>query len=211
MTIPTSRYIYLYMGQGTTKDILLEAAESLMLADGYSRTSVDAVCEKAGVTKGSLYHYFKTKEDLGLAVLDRWITRSVEMLADGPHQAVKDPVEAAVAYTEHVADSASAIWGRGCFVGSLSVDIAASSDRMQQGVEAIFRGFVQQHAGLFSPVIEKSKLENLPSAEELAELFLCAIEGSIVMAKAYRDIGPIQRSVRAFKRYLELLLGEPLS
>ena len=182
-----------------------------MLVDGYSRTSVDAICEKAGVTKGSLYHHFKTKEDLGLAVLDRWITRSVQMLADGPHQEVKDPVKAAIVYTEHVADSASDIWGRGCFVGSLSMDIAASSDRMQEGVENIFRSFVQQHADLFSPVIEKSKLKNLPSAEELAELFLCAIEGSIVMAKAYRDIGPIQRSVLAFKRYLELLLGGPLS
>ena len=61
------------MRKQTAKDKLLDAGEALLLVDGYSQTSVEAVCDRAGVTKGSLYHYFKTKEDLGLAVLERWL------------------------------------------------------------------------------------------------------------------------------------------
>lgn len=181
-----------------------------MLRDGYSRTSVESVCAEAGVTKGSLYHYFKTKEDLGVAVLDGWISRNAEILTSGPHREVADPVQSALVYVQHVVDSASELWRSGCLVGSLAVDIAGSCDRMQQSVETIFRGFVKQHADLFLPVLEKSPFENTPSADELAEWFLASIEGAIVLAKAYREIDPIARAVRNFRRYLELLLGEPL-
>jgi TetR/AcrR family transcriptional repressor of nem operon len=194
----------------TAKEKLLGSAEALMLADGYSRTSVDSVCLEAGVTKGSLYHYFKTKEDLGIAVLDRWISRNAEILTNGPHRAVSDPVQAALVYVQHVADSASELWHSGCFVGSLSMDIANSCERMQGSVEAIFRGFVKQHADLFQPVVDKCELEDAPSADALAEWFLASIEGSIVLAKAYGEISPISRAVGCFRKYLELLIGEPL-
>lgn len=73
------------MERGAVREKLLGAAEALMLTDGYSRTSVESVCAKAGVTKGSLYHYFRTKEDLGIAVLEGWITRNAEILTNGPH------------------------------------------------------------------------------------------------------------------------------
>ena len=199
------------MGRITAKEKLLHSAEALMLADGYSRTSVESVCEEAGVTKGSLYYYFKTKEDLGVAVLDRWISRNAEILQNGPHQEVDDPVQAALVYVQHVADSASELWRSGCFVGSLSMDIAGTSDRMQKSVEEIFRGFVKQHAVLFQPIVDRSKLKNPPSAEELAEWFLSTIEGSIVLAKAYRQIAPISGAVKSFRCYLELLIGEALA
>jgi TetR/AcrR family transcriptional repressor of nem operon len=197
------------MGKITAKEKLLDAAEALMLSEGYSQTSVDSVCDDAGVTKGSLYHHFKTKEDLGVAVLERWISRNAEILQNGPHLEVEDPTQAALVYVQHVVDSAPDLWRSGCFVGSLSMDMAGSSDRMQKSVEAIFRGFVEGHADLFQPVVEKSKLENVPSAEELAEWFLATIEGSIVLAKAYRQMTPITRSVKSFRRYLETLIGEP--
>lgn len=180
-----------------------------MLENGYSQTSVDSVCAEAGVTKGSLYHFFKTKEDLGLAVLDGWITRNASILQDGPHQTVTDPVQAALVYVQHVEDSASRLWHSGCFVGSLSMDIAGSSDRMQQGVEAIFRAFVEEHAILFEPVLAASSRSDLPSPTELAELFLSSIEGSIVMAKAYRNEEPIRRTLRSFNLCLQALLQAP--
>ena len=61
------------MSAAETREKLLDAAECLLLVEGYSRTSVDAVCEKASLTKGGLYHHFKTKEDLAIATLERWL------------------------------------------------------------------------------------------------------------------------------------------
>ncbi|MEU8137593.1 TetR/AcrR family transcriptional regulator [Streptodolium elevatio] len=53
---------------GTTTAELLAAARALFAADGYAATSLDAVCERAGVSKGALYHHFRNKEALFQAV-----------------------------------------------------------------------------------------------------------------------------------------------
>ena len=191
------------MGSAETREKLLDAAECLLLTEGYSRTSVDAVCEKASATKGSLYHHFKTKEDLAIATLERWLVRNGEILSDGPHLKASDPVEAALLYIDHVANSTDRLWSNGCLVGSLSMDLAASSERMQKCVETMFKGFVAQHAELFTPLLASS-----PTPEELAELFLSLIEGAIVVGKSYRDPLPVARSMRTFALYARQLAGK---
>jgi TetR/AcrR family transcriptional regulator, transcriptional repressor for nem operon len=69
-----------------SKQRILTAAKELFLARGYGGTTVDAICEKARLTKGSFYHFFDSKEELGLAVLDWSRQRSGQILADGPHR-----------------------------------------------------------------------------------------------------------------------------
>src|SRR4051794_35919462 len=43
---------------------ILDAALKLFTSQGYSNTSIDAIAAQAGVTKGAIYHHFKTKEDI---------------------------------------------------------------------------------------------------------------------------------------------------
>ena len=57
------------MSEPKTKDKLIEAALRLMLAKGYPATTVDEICASAGVSKGSFYHFFATKEELALAAV----------------------------------------------------------------------------------------------------------------------------------------------
>jgi AcrR family transcriptional regulator len=57
------------MATNQSKERLLAAAKELFLVRGYAATTVDAICEKAELTKGSYYYFFDSK-DLGLAVLD---------------------------------------------------------------------------------------------------------------------------------------------
>ena len=51
---------------------LLEAALHVFARQGYRNTSLDEVAKAAGVTKGTVYHYFDTKEDLLRGVLDHY-------------------------------------------------------------------------------------------------------------------------------------------
>ena len=63
---------------------------------------MDAICEKADLTKGSFYYFFDSKEDLGLAVLEWSIGQGVQMLARGPYVRIVDPIEKAFAFLEHL-------------------------------------------------------------------------------------------------------------
>jgi len=56
-----------------TREKILKAGEELFSRKGYEATSVNDICEKAGVSKGAFFHYFPTKEHFFLEILDLWL------------------------------------------------------------------------------------------------------------------------------------------
>jgi AcrR family transcriptional regulator len=64
--------------QARTREELLDAADRLFTGNGFHATSVDAVADAAGYTKGAVYSNFESKEDLFFAVYERRVARRVE-------------------------------------------------------------------------------------------------------------------------------------
>jgi AcrR family transcriptional regulator len=93
--------------QAQTRDELVTAAERLFSARGFARTSLDAVADEAGYTKGAVYSNFASKEDLFFAVyerrVERFVTEAEEALAgeDDPAPAVLRIVGEVDARREH--------------------------------------------------------------------------------------------------------------
>ncbi len=79
------------MTQSSKREQLIQAALELFNKDGFHAVGIDAISERAGVTKKTLYHHFKSKEELILTVLryrdERYrndFMRSVEARAESP-------------------------------------------------------------------------------------------------------------------------------
>lgn len=68
------------MKQTSVADDVLRAALGLFASQGYANTSVQQVVDAAGVTKGAMYHYFQSKDDLLFAVYDRMLTLQTDHL-----------------------------------------------------------------------------------------------------------------------------------
>lgn len=65
-----------------TRQKLVDAAHDLIWANSYAQVSVDGICKKAGVQKGSFYHFFPTKADLAAAALENhWAQTQPEIEA----------------------------------------------------------------------------------------------------------------------------------
>jgi len=62
------------MKQANVADDVTRAAVSLFAAQGYANTSVQQIVEAAGVTKGAMYHYFESKDDLLFAIYERMLS-----------------------------------------------------------------------------------------------------------------------------------------
>ena len=60
-------------GKESKKDLIADTALSCFIASGYGRTSVDEIVKASGVSKGGIYWYFKSKEDIFLYLLERWV------------------------------------------------------------------------------------------------------------------------------------------
>ena len=62
------------------KDRLMDAVRELIWEGSYGSTTIDQICEKAGVKKGSFYYFFDSKTDLAIAALDaEWVVRRAEL------------------------------------------------------------------------------------------------------------------------------------
>ena len=60
---------------GRTSDArerLMDAAYELIWEYSYGAVTIDAICERAGVKKGSFYYFFDSKSDLAVAAIDAW-------------------------------------------------------------------------------------------------------------------------------------------
>ncbi|RBP43833.1 TetR family transcriptional regulator [Roseimicrobium gellanilyticum] len=187
------------MSEAPSKVSLLSAAKSLFLARGYAGTSVDTICEKAGVSKGSFYHSFKSKEDLGIGVLQWSLERGGEVL--GAHKKVADPVEQSLVYLRHLENSALTLWSDGCLLGTFANELGDTNPRLQEAVATLFTAVIKEIAARLKALAACPEITC--TANELAEELLVILEGSITLAKAYRDPSRITRGIRSFRKTLE--------
>jgi TetR/AcrR family transcriptional repressor of nem operon len=181
----------------TAKHKILDAGLSLMLSKGYAATTVDEICEAAGVSKGSFYHFFSTKEELGLGVLDQFTAKNDRLATEGAYQETADPMDRALALVDHLIASASEMWGGGCLLGSFALDLAETNPTIRRAVSAKFEGVADGLATGMAPLAEQAPGGLSP--EELAEQFIVVVEGALVLAKAHDDWRYVDRALDRFR------------
>lgn len=193
-----------------SKERLLAGAKELFLARGYAATTVDAICEKAELTKGSFYHFFDSKEALALAVLDWSIQRSAQVLGSGGHSRIADPLERAFVFLEDLENFSPELWSGGCLLGTFALELAETNPRMQHAVAQLLQSVADDFAGKLESIAAHYADTPAPTAAELAEALLGTLEGSIVLAKAHRDPTRIPRAIRGFRLSLAGVISQPV-
>ena len=76
-----------------TRQRLLQATTRLVLHRGFTATGIDQICAEAGVTKGAFFHHFKSKEDLGQAILADWAAHGTSIYAMAKANPAQSPLE----------------------------------------------------------------------------------------------------------------------
>jgi AcrR family transcriptional regulator len=111
---PGKKAVRRHMNGATAQEQLLDAAESLFYRDGIRAISVDAVVERAGVNKMSVYRQFSSKDDLVVAYLTRMDARFRERVERSIAKHPGEPAEALVQSITDLVERASNPEYRGC-------------------------------------------------------------------------------------------------
>jgi TetR/AcrR family transcriptional regulator, transcriptional repressor for nem operon len=213
--IPTNRYVVSMARptkyepeRGDARTRLLEAARDTIRAKGYAATSVDDLCRVAGVTKGSFFHHFKSKEALGVAAAKHWTETTTAFFAAAPYHAPRDPLERVLAY---VAFRKSIIVGEVaefcCLVGTMAQEVYASWPAIREACADSIFGHAATLEADIRDAIRQRGIAGDWTAESLARHTQTVIQGAFVLAKAANDPALARESLDHLDRYIRLLFG----
>lgn len=189
-----------------SKTKLLEAAWRAIRTEGYAATTVDDICRQAGVTKGSFFHHFKTKDDLALAAIAHWESMTGEFFAQAPYHALADPLDRLLGYVEFRASILSdELSDYTCLLGTLVQETYASHPPLR---EACDRGMASHISALLGD-IEAAKQRYAPqaawTAQSVGYFIQSVLQGSFIYAKAKQDAATVRDSLEHLRRYLNFL------
>lgn len=183
-----------------TRQKLLRAAEYLFIRKGYSATTVDEICKRAGATKGAFFHHFKNKEDLGVACGRDHAKRHMTMLNSAADLNPDQPVDRLFDYLDHVVESSTAAELPACLIGMLTLELSAVNERFHAMCNEELDSWVQTVEQL---VVDALATTGRPAdAHALAQQFLTTFQGSMMLARAKRDPNVIKTSMNQYRTHV---------
>jgi TetR/AcrR family transcriptional regulator, transcriptional repressor for nem operon len=189
-----------------TKRKLLDAAQDLMLAKGYTDTSVDEICTAAGLTKGSFFHYFDGKEHLGMLVVQHFHSSMKQMFQSAPFRQKKDPLDRVFGFVDCLMElSGSPKTGKGCLLGTFVQELSHTHPKIRAVCAACF----EESTAALKQDLDEAKAMYAPrarwNAQGLAEHMIAVAQGALILAKAKQDRKVVGESLGHLKEYLKFL------
>jgi TetR/AcrR family transcriptional repressor of nem operon len=191
-----------------TRDRILEVAARLFAEQGYHATGVAGILSAAGVKSGSLYHFFSSKEDLLVAVMQSHLDLlRPQLLERAEAESVSDnPLEHVFSllgiYRRTLLVSGAT---RGCPVGSLTLEVGNSIPRVRGLIERYFEAWVAHVRSWLDAA--GSRLPSSLDRDAVARMVLAVAQGGIVQARAAESVDPYDASVGQLRSMFELLVA----
>jgi AcrR family transcriptional regulator len=186
----------------STRDRIVHAAMELFWRKGYGSTSIADILETAKVNSGSLYYFFKGKQDLLVAVLEAYRDGIGPMLLEPSWGEVEDKIEkifALLGTYRRLLVETDCFYG--CPIGSLALEIHEPDPEIRALIAANFANWTEAVKGC----LDQAGLSAGTDTLGLAELVLTVMEGAVMQTRTYRDIGHYDRAVEQLRSYLSLL------
>lgn len=195
-----------------TRNRILDAAETLVLEQGFAGTTVDDVIASAGTTKGGFFHHFGSKQELARGLVERYVAGDLELLEElfaRAERASDDPLEQLLHFVEYQEEAVDGLAGGSGVPGCLY----ASFCYEQELVDASTRDLIAE-AVLAWRARTRQKLEEVADRypprvpvdlDALADQGLAVYEGTFVISRALGEPELLRGQLRHFRTYLELL------
>lgn len=188
---------------------LLDAALQVIRTKGYAATTVEDICQQAGLTKGSFFHHFKSKDDLALGATAHWEAMTENFFAAAPYHKSDDPLQRLLGYVDfRGAILQGELHDYTCLLGTLVQETYATHPDIRAACERS----MSRHVAALTREVEAAKRRYAPrarwSAESVGYFIQATLQGSFVFAKARQSPEVVRENLKHLRRYLEALFNQ---
>ena len=186
---------------------LLDATLQVVRAQGYAGASVDDICREAGVTKGSFFHHFKSKDELAVAATEHWTGLTGNLFASAAYRSIADARDRVLAYIDF---RASLIQGElpdfTCLLGTMVQETFDTHPSICEACNAA----LLTHARTVEEDLAEAKRQYAPQASwdpgSVALFTQAAIQGAFILAKAQHSPDVARQTIAHVRNYVASLL-----
>lgn len=185
-----------------TRQRIIASARDLIYSRSYADVGVSEICERAEAKKGSFYHYFASKQELSLAVIDdlRIVMEDRVLIPAFAHDV--SPLQRLQRFVEALYEfqrGTSVNTGRllGCPFGNLALEMATSDEGIRHKLEEVFASIQARFEQVLNEALEAGEIGTI-DIPATAQAMLAYIEGVLMIAKTVNDPDVIRRLGPAF-------------
>ena len=196
------------------KERLMNAIGELIWVGSYGSTSIDDICAKAGVKKGSFYHFFESKADLAIAALDaEWQVRRGEL--DSIFSPLVPPLERFRKLADYIYTSQKEISKRfGCVLGCPLFALGAEISTQEIGLQHKIQEILDSKRKYFESAIRDAHAEKLihaPDPATKARILFTYYQGLLTEARIRNNLAILKDAARGPLELLGVKRGEALA
>jgi TetR/AcrR family transcriptional repressor of nem operon len=174
-----------------TRQRIINAAQQLIYARSYNEVGVQQICDHAKVKKGSFYHFFPSKHDLALAVLDQSRTymftevMNTSFIEDIPPLArIERFFTTLYQFHKRVKENSGSVYG--CPFGNLGSEMSTQDEAIRRKVGSIFNASEEPFEKALTEAVERGDLQAIDTAATAKAIFAYS-EGIVLYAKTSND------------------------
>ncbi len=190
----------------SAKDQILDAASRLIAVKGYHSTSLDDVLRESGVGKGNFYHYFKSKEELGYAILERIVQGFVAQVLEPSFSDLSlSPLGQINGFLDRILESQrQRNCVGGCPMGNLASELSDIHEGFRQRLARVFTVWCERLSEALRRAQAQGELSTRAEPASVAQFLVAALEGAILMSKVTKEIQVMEQCVAELKAHLAL-------
>jgi TetR/AcrR family transcriptional regulator, transcriptional repressor for nem operon len=188
----------------SSKEKVLQVALELFFKNGYLGTSVDDIIAQAGVSKSNFYYHFKSKEDLGVAVLEHRGADLQTLIGKTLCNADFAPKERLSKFLDFLVEAQEARYEKcGCPFGNLVAEMAEHSERFRCHLSEMFGGLTSSTAEVIAEGQRRGDFRNDVECADMAMLVVQTVQGMLLLTKCHKSVESLGRGTRVLVRLIE--------
>jgi TetR/AcrR family transcriptional regulator, transcriptional repressor for nem operon len=185
---------------------LLDAAMTTIRSKGYAATTVDELCQAAGVTKGAFFHHFRSKEHLAVSAAAHFGAMAAALFAAAPYRSLPDPAARVLGYVDFRRDILQGELPEfTCLLGTMVQEAYGSSPAIREACEREIVGHAATLEADIAAALSAAGRGSEIGAASIARYTQAVLQGAFVLAKATGGPEVAGESLGHLRRYLELL------